>query len=50
MSGVRSLVWKVALGCLSVHRRFESFVLCRVVGAVVLRDWVAACTLRRAVC
>ena len=50
MSGVRSLVWKVALGCLSVHRRFESFVLCRVVGAVVLRDWLVACTLRRAVC
>ena len=50
MSGVRSLVWKVALGCLSAHRRFELFVVCRVVGAVVLRDWVVACTLRGAVC
>ena len=48
MSGVRSLVWKVLLGCLSAHRRFESFVLCRVVGTVVLRYWVVACTLRRA--
>ena len=45
MSGVRSLVWKVSLGCLSAHRRFESFVLCRVVGTMVLRDWFVTCPL-----
>ena len=49
MSGVRSLVWKVALGCLSAHRSYEMVVLSRAVGAMVQRDWVAARTVRRAV-
>ena len=49
MSRVHSLVWKVALGCLSAHHSYEMVVLFRAVGTMVQGDWVAACTVRRAV-